>query len=319
MRLLVEIEKNVGININLSEDGNNRVAIQGGGNLIYTMNPESGNGLVGKYVLNGGTVRYGIPVVGEKTFTIREGSNLEWTGNLEEPGLHITAATAVRVNVTEDNKSTRIVNFEVLIRIEGSLRQPQITFDLTAPSDQAIQTQLAAFSAEERTKQAMNLLIYGTYTAPGTVNNGANAANTLNNFVEKELNQWTRKYLKNTNLTFGIDTYNQIGADGQETKRTDYSYQFSKQLFNDKINVKVGGRISSDSDPGTSMEDNLIDDISIEYLFSKNRNLFLKAFRHTNYESVLEGEVTQTGIGIVWRKSFRKLGEIFRRKNKHRR
>ena len=81
----------------------------------------------------------------------------------------------------------------------------------------------------------------------------------------------------------------------------------------------MGGRISSDSDPGTSMEDNLIDDISIEYLFSKNRNLFLKAFRHTNYESVLEGEVTQTGIGIVWRKSFRKLGEIFRRKNKHRR
>lgn len=319
MRLLVEIEKNVGININLSEDGNNRVAIQGGGNLIYTMNPESGNGLVGKYVLNGGTVRYGIPVVGEKTFTIREGSNLEWTGNLEEPGLHITAATAVRVNVTEDNKSTRIVNFEVLIRIEGSLRQPQITFDLTAPSDQAIQTQLAAFSAEERTKQAMNLLIYGTYTAPGTVNNGASAANTLNNFVEKELNQWTRKYLKNTNLTFGIDTYNQIGADGQETKRTDYSYQFSKQLFNDKINVKVGGRISSDSDPGTSMEDNLIDDISIEYLFSKNRNLFLKAFRHTNYESVLEGEVTQTGVGIVWRKSFRKLGEIFRKKNRHRR
>ena len=36
-----------------------------------------------------------------------------------------------------------------------------------------------------------------------------------------------------------------IGTDGQEVKRTDYSYQFSKQLFNDKINVKVGGRISS--------------------------------------------------------------------------
>lgn len=315
MRLLVGIEKNVGINIDLSRDGNDRVAIQGGGDLVYTLNPGSGSGLVGKYVLNGGTVRYGIPVIGEKTFTIQEGSSLEWTGNLGEPGLHITAAAGERVSVTEDNKSTRIVNFEVLIRIEGSLRQPQITFDLTAPGDQAIQMQLAAFSAEERTKQAMNLLIYGAYTAPGTVNNGANAANTLNGFVEKELNQWTRKYLKNTNLTFGIDTYNQIGADGQETKRTDYSYQFSKQLFNDKINVKVGGRVSSDSDPGTSMEDNLIDDISIEYLFSKNRNLFLKAFRHTNYESVLEGEVTQTGIGVVWRKSFRKPGEIFRKKN----
>lgn len=314
MKLLVEIGEAVSMNINLSEDGNNRVSIQGGGNLIYSMNPESGNNLVGKYILGGGTVRYGIPVVGEKNFTIQSGSYIEWTGNLLEPMLHITAATAVRVSVTEDNQSSRIVNFEVLIRIGDDLRQPRIAFDLTAPNDQAIQTQLAAFSAEERTKQAMNLLIYGTYTGPGTVNTGTNANNTLNNFVEKELNQWTRKYLKNTNLTFGIDTYNQIGAGGQEVKRTDYSYQFSKQLFNDKINVRVGGRISSDNDPGTSMEDNLIDDIAIEYMFTKKRNLLMKVFRHTNYESVLEGEVTQTGVGIVWRKSFRKLKEIFRGK-----
>lgn len=320
MKLLLEIGETVSININLSEDGNNRVSIQGGGNLIYSMNPESGNNLVGKYILGGGTVRYGIPVVGEKNFTIQSGSYIEWTGNLMEPMLHITAATAARVSVTEDNQTSRIVNFEVLIRIGDNLRQPRITFDLTAPNDQAIQTQLAAFSAEERTKQAMNLLIYGTYTGPGTVNTGTNANNTLNNFVEKELNQWTRKYLKNTNLTFGIDTYNQIGTDGQEVKRTDYSYQFSKQLFNDKINVKIGGRISSDNDPGTSMEDNLIDDIAIEYMLTKKRNLLMKVFRHTNYESVLEGEVTQTGIGIVWRKSFRKFREIFRgkkQKNRH--
>lgn len=314
MKLLVEIGEAVSMNINLSEDGNNRISIQGGGNLIYSMNPENGNSLVGKYILNGGMVRYGVPVVGEKNFTIQNGSYVEWTGNLLDPMLHITAATAVRVSVTEDNQSSRIVNFEVLIRIEGDLRQPKITFDLTAPNDQAIQTQLAAFSAEERTKQAMNLLIYGTYTGPGTVNTGSNANNTLNNFVEKELNQWTRKYIKNSSLTFGIDTYNQIGADGQEVKRTDYSYQFSKQLFNDKVNVKVGGRISSDNDPGTSMEDNLIDDIAIEYRFTKKRNLFLKVFRHTNYESVLEGEVTQTGIGVVWRKSFRRLKEIFKGK-----
>ena len=122
--------------------------------------------------------------------------------------------------------------------------------------------------------------------------------------------------MKNAGLTFGIDTYNQIGAGGQETKRTDYSYQFSKQLFNDKVNVKIGGRISADNDPGSSMEDNLVDDIAIEYMFTKNRNWFLKVFRHTNYESVLEGEVTQTGVGIVLRKSFRKVKDLFIRKSK---
>lgn len=316
MKLFVEIGNAVSMNINLSEDGNNRVSIQGGGNLIFSITPESGNNLVGKYTLSGGMVRYNVPVVGEKNFSIKSGSYVEWTGNLANPLLNITASEALRVSVTEDNQSSRLVNFEAMVKIENNLEHPQITFDLAATNDQAIQSQLNAFSQEERTKQALNLLIYGTYSGPGTTDVGGNANNTLNNFVEKELNQWTRKYLKNSGLTFGINTYNQIGADGQEVKRTDYSYQFSKQLFNDKINVKIGGRISSDNDPGTSMEENLIDDIAIEYMLTKKRDLFLKVFRHTNYESVLEGEVTQTGVGVVWRKSFRKVKDLFIRKKK---
>lgn len=42
----------------------------------------------------------------------------------------------------------------------------------------------------------------------------------------------------------------------------------------------------------------------------------MKIFRHTGYESVLEGEVTQTGIGVVLRKNFQKFMDIFRRKKK---
>ena len=55
-----------------------------------------------------------------------------------------------------------------------------------------------------------------------------------------------------------------------------------------------------------------MDDIAIEYVFGKNPNFFLKIFRHTGYESVLEGEVTQTCIGVVLRKNFQKFMDIFR-------
>ena len=70
MKLFIEIGSAVNVVINLSEDGDNQVAIQGGGNLIYSMNPEGGNNLVGKYTLSGGMVRYAIPVVGEKNFNL---------------------------------------------------------------------------------------------------------------------------------------------------------------------------------------------------------------------------------------------------------
>ena len=45
MKLFIEIGSAVNVVINLSEDGVNKVAIQGGGNLIYSMNPEGGNNL----------------------------------------------------------------------------------------------------------------------------------------------------------------------------------------------------------------------------------------------------------------------------------
>lgn len=122
------------------------------------------------------------------------------------------------------------------------------------------------------------------------------ANNALYSLVENELNKYTRK----TGFTFGVDSYNT----DENTTRTDYTYQFSKQFFNDRIRVKIGGRISTDNNENQSnnIEDNLVDDISIEYVITKKRNLFLKVFRHSNYESVLDGEVTQTGVGIVWRK-----------------
>lgn len=312
----VNIAPLVGLNVLLSSNGQNRVAINGGGNLTYTLNPVGETRLVGRYVLTSGIVSYGLPVVGQKDFKIQDGSFVEWTGDLANPTLNITAAETISASVTDDSQKSRLVTFNAMIKISNTLEKLDITFDLAAEGDITIQNQLAAMTAEERSKEAMNMMIYGTYSGPGTVAKSNASDNALNNFVENELNQWSRKHLKNMDLTFGINTYNQVSEAG-ESKKTDYSYQFSKRLFNNKVRVKVGGRISTDNDPAAGgVEENLVDDIAIEYVFGKNPNFFLKIFRHTGYESVLEGEVTQTGIGVVLRKNFQKFMDIFRRKKK---
>ena len=40
--------------------------------------------------------------------------------------------------------------------------------------------------------------------------------------------------------------------------------------------------------------------------------MYIKVFRHTGYESILEGEVTETGVGFVVRKKLLRLGDLFR-------
>lgn len=312
MRMQMEIGDQVRFGVELSEDGSNHVDIQGGGNLVLTMNPESDLVLSGKYILTDGTVVYNVPVVGKKEFSIRNGSYIEWTGKIMNPILSISASESVKADVN-DGEQTRQVAFEVIIRIDNTLTRPNITFDLSVPNDLVIQNQLATFSQEERTGQALNLLIYNTYTAPGTAESGGGgnmAGNAIQSLVENELNKYTRR----AGLTVGFDWRNT----GENTTRTDVTYQFSRQLFNDRIRVKIGGRISMDSDvnEGDNLQDNIVDDISIEYMLTKMRNLYIKVFRHSNYDSVLDGEVTQTGLGIVWRKNFRKFKDLFKNRNR---
>ena len=309
MALNVDINSDVKAAVDLSPDGSNRIDLRGGGNLSYTMNPLGDTRLAGKYVLSGGTVRYNPPVIAQKVFKIQPGSYVEWNGNPADPAFNITAVESVRANVSsDDGQETRPVNFDISINIRNTLTDLAISFGLAAPEDLTMQNQLNSLTAEQRANQAMNLLIYNTYTGPGTTAK-VSSENPLNTFIQNELNQWAQNNLKGVDLSFGIDSYGQDDPNGQ---RTDYSYRLSKNLFSNRIRAVIGGKFSTDADPTQNLKENLIDDISIEYMLDKRDNMYIRVFRHTGYESILEGEITETGVGFVIRKRLSRLGDLFR-------
>ena len=39
----------------------------------------------------------------------------------------------------------------------------------------------------------------------------------------------------------------------------------------------IGGKFSTDADPSQNLKENLIDDISLEYMLTKRDNMYLKA------------------------------------------
>ena len=294
----VDINNDVQAAVDLSADGNNQIDLKGGGNLTYTMNPLGDVRLSGKYVLSGGSVRYNPPIISQKIFKITPDSYVEWIGNIADPAFNITAVETVRANVSSDGQDNRAVNFDISINIRNSLDDLEISFGLSAPEDLTMQNQLNSLTAEQRANQAMNLLIYNTYTGPGTTAK-VSSENPLNSFIQKELNQWAQNNLKGVDLSFGINSYGEDDPNGQ---RTDYSYRLSKNLFSNRVRAVIGGKFSTDADPSQNLKENLIDDISLEYMLTKRDNMYLKVFRHTGYESILEGEITETGVGFVIRK-----------------
>ena len=306
----VNVNNSVKLGVDLSEDAENRVQLQGGGNLTYTMNQLGDSRFSGKYEVSGGFVRYKPPVISEKSFDIVAGSYVEWSGEMLDPAFNLTAVDKVRTNVTSDGSdSGRPVTFDISINLRNTLSDLAVTFDLSAPEDLTMQNQLSSLTAEQRASQAMSLLIYNTYTGPGTTAK-VNSSNPLNTFIAKELNQWAQNNLKGVDLSFGVDTYDQTANGG--TQRTDYSYKVSKNLFNNRVRTVIGGKFSTDADPTENLKENLIDDISLEYMVTKRDNMFVKLFRHTDYESILEGEVIETGVGFVIRKKMLKITDLFR-------
>lgn len=76
----------------------------------------------------------------------------------------------------------------------------------------------------------------------------------------------------------------------------------------------VGGKVSTGST--VQQDETFIDNVSIEYRLDNSGTRYVKLFHDKNYESVLEGEIIETGVGIVLRKKMSHLGELFIFKSK---
>lgn len=301
------------IGVDLTADGKSKVQIQSEGTLNYTMDYMGDERTTGRINLNGGFVRYNIPVMGEKSFTFQEGSYIVFNGDMLAPQLNVIASDRIRANVSQSGGNNRVVNFDVLLTVTGTLEQMNVVFDLSCPDDITVANELKSMSPEQRANQAMNLLLYGSYRSGGTqtISGGNMGTNALFSFVESQLNSWASSAIKGVDLSFGINQYDKT-VDGANTTAMNYSYRVSKSLFDDRFKIVVGGNYTTDANADENFAQNLIADISFEYFLNKAGTMYVRLFRHTGYESILEGEITQTGVGFVYKKKIARIADIFK-------
>lgn len=311
LNALVDIRQGSTLTVDLSADGQNRAQIKGEGILDYTMSPAQPDGrLTGRFTINSGFFRYSLPIISEKNFSFQQGSYVAFNGPILNPTLGIHATDNIKANVTRAGENSRLVIFDVILGVTGTLERMNVDFDLETNDDITVQNELRSMSATQRANQAMNLLLYGVYTGQGTTGNANLSGNALYGFLTSQLNTWAANTIKGVDLSFGMDQYDRT-RNGSTSTATQYSYQLSKSLFNDRFKIVVGGNYSTDANPEENLAQNLVSDISFEYMLNDAGSMYVRLFRHTGYESILEGEVTQTGVGFVMRRKVRSLRDLF--------
>lgn len=314
MMLLIDaklkVENGSIIGVDLSTNGSNRVQIEGNADLNFTMTPMNEGRVTGVANINRGYVRYGqSPILSEQLFKFKEGSNVSFRGDMMNPILNIHAVNDMKASVSHEGSNARPVNFAIDVAITGTLERMDVAFDLSTQDDITVANELETMSPEQRANQAMNLMLYRMYTGASN-NSGSSLGNPLYGFLAGQLNTWAANTIKGVDLSFGIDQYDsQDGSSKSQT--TSYSYQVSKSLFNDRFKIVVGGNYSTDAQADENFQQNLISDISFEYFINRNRTMYVRLFRHTGYESILEGEITKTGVGFVYRRKLSRLIELF--------
>lgn len=309
MDLTIDVSKGAHVTAFLNTDHSNYIDIMGGGTLRMRYNPLDNLQLYGRYTLTSGEMKYSLPVIPLKTFTIKDGSYLEFTGDPMNPTLNIAATERTRATVNSSSGASRSVEFDCGVSITRTLNDMGLEFTLDAPEDMQLHSELQAMGIEQRGKLAVTMLTTGMYLADG--NTGAFSMNSaLSSFLNSEISQITGNALRTLDLSFGMDN----STDAAGNSHTDYSFKFAKRFMNNRLKVAIGGKVSTGAEL-QQRNNSFFDNVSLEYRLDDSANKFVTLFYENNCYDWLDGYTQKYGGGFTWRRKLQRFWDIFRFKD----
>lgn len=304
MSLTVDVKEGAHITCWLNSNHSNYLDIMGGGELKMGYAQENLS-LIGRYTISSGEMKYSLPVIPLKTFTISEGSYLEFTGDMMNPKLHITALEENRATVNIDGVN-QVVMFKCGVALSKTLQDMGLEFLIDAPENQTISEELQQQTIEERGKLAVTMLTTGMYLSEN--NTSAFTMNSaLSAFLQSEINSIAGSALRTLDLSVGLENR----TDEMGRMHTDYAFKFAKRFWHNRLAISVGGKISTGPDV-SGQNNTFFDNVELQYRTSDTSNQYLNVFYKRAVYDFLEGYVGQYGAGYMWKRKLQNFRDIFR-------
>ena len=290
----------------LNQEQTNYVDLTGGGDLRMKYNSE-GIDLKGRYTINSGVMKYSLPIIPLRTFNIKNGSYVEFTGDPMNPRLSITATERNKSTVKDESGAVRSVVFNCGVEISKTLNDMGLQFIIEAPEDNLINGELSAMSIEERGKIAVAMITTGMYLDSNSSGNfSMNSA--LSAFLQNEINNIAGNALKTIDISIGVES--SVNSAGQA--KQDFSFQFSKRFLDNRLKIQIGGLLSGGDNTNMGQKQSFFDNVSMEYRLNQEGTQNLKLFYKQNVYDWLEGYTSEYGGGFIWRRKLDKFWDIFR-------
>ena len=304
---------------------NDYITMQGNGMLRATYYNKGAFNLFGTYTLAHGTYGITIQNIIKKNFTFREGGTFVFGGNPYDATLDLQAIHTVNgVSLADLNVGNSFTNNTIkvncLMNIGGIARNPQVSFDLDMPtvsSDEKQMIRSVLNSEDELNQQVVYLLGIGRFYPTGTNNSASREQSEtslamqslLSGTISSQISSVLNTVIKNDNWNFGAN----ISTGDEGWNNAEYEGTVNGRLLNNRllINGQFGYR-----DNVNTANTNFIGDFDIRYLLMPNGNLALKVYNQTNDRYFTKSSLNTQGVGIIMKKDFRSITDLFGKKKK---
>ena len=305
---------------------NDYITLHGTGDIQANFYNKGGFNMFGTYRVTDGTYGITIQEIIKKNFVFLEGGTVVFGGDPYDAALNLQAQHTVNgvslsdLNVGRSFSNTVRVN--CLMNITGQPRAPQVDFDLDIPNvntDEKQMVRAVINSEDEMNQQVIYLLAVGRFY-PQQANNADGEQqgpsktslamqSLLSGTISGQINTMLGQIIKSNDWSFGAN----ISTGDEGWNNAEYEGLVSGRMLNNLliVNGQFGYRYNVNT--ATS---SFIGDFDIRYLLLPNGNLALKVYNQTNDRYFTRSSLNTQGIGIIMKKDFNGLSDLFGIKKK---
>lgn len=310
LKLRLSVTPDVLMQLNLDKSSDNGLKGRGRGDMTITL-PPSGEAIDirGNYTLNEGNFHFGVAGLAKRDFTISNGSNISFIGDIMESDMDINAIYTTKTSVDRifgDESavaSRRTVNCG--LHVFDKLRNPQLGFSIDVPdlSPEAQSYLLTAINTEDKLqKQFLSLIVSNSFLPneeAGIVNNTNVLLSNAAEIMAGQLNNIFQ--MLKIPLDLGLNYQQASGGTNI------FDVAVSTQLFNNRVSVNgtFGNRMNT-----TSQQD-FVGDLDIEMKLDKSGNIRASLFSHSadRFTNYLDNS-QRNGVGISYQTEFNDFREF---------
>ena len=328
INFLVNCTPDATMKILMDANTNDYITLNGEGTIRATFYNKGPFNMFGTYTVDQGTYGITIQNIIKKNFTFNRGGTIVFGGDPYNAALNLQAVYTVNgVSLSDLNIgnsfASNTIRVNCLMNIGGMPSSPQVDFDLEMPTVNADEQQMIRSiinGQQEMNQQVLYLLGIGRFYNQGQNNSSTNQTDRttlamqsfLSGTLSTQINTLLSSVIKNDNWNFGAN----ISTGSEGWHNAEYEGLVSGRMLNNRLllNGQFGYR-----DNARQATPSFIGDFDLQYLLFPNGNLALKVYNQTNDRYFTKSSLNTQGIGIIMKKDFNGLKDLFSTKKKKKR